>query len=231
MNIVDIVLIIIILFFGVLGFKRGVVKSLVQLVGTICITVIAYLLKDYLAKFLMGFMPFFNFTGIYAGITAMNVLIYEMLSFVVIFVILDCGLNILLSLSGFVEKILKFTIVLAIPSKIMGALLGLIEGLIFAFVLSFVALHLPQTEKYVMDSKLSIVILERTPFVGNTMKSTTLALQDIQKILKDVKKGDNKNAINAEVVQELIRYNIVPRETIHDLIKKKKIDLGNIEIY
>ena len=230
MNVIDIIIIIFVLIFGLLGLKRGAIKSLVQLVGIIAITILAFVLKDYLANFLMDFMPFFNFSGPYAGITSMNILLYEMLSFVVIFILLYCILNILITLSGLIEKLLKVTIILAIPSKIMGAILGIIEGIVLVFIVSFIALHIPQTETEIRSSKIAIVILERTPFVGDTMKNTTVALENIHKILEKAKNATNKNAANIEVLQELIRYNVVSKETVNKLIKDKKIDLGTTTI-
>ena len=200
MNWIDVGCILVVLLYVFLGFKRGVIRTGVSLVGTIAVLVISFVFKDMLANFLMKTLPFFNFTGIFSGITSMNILVYELISFIVIFVLLYCVLNILLSLSGLIEKILKLTIVLAIPSKLLGAVLGLVEGVIMAFLLSFIMLHLAPTEKYIMDSKVAIVVLERTPIIGAVAAKTTLALADINKSLHVLKHNENRDEANFRVL-------------------------------
>lgn len=226
MDIISVVVILVILLCGVLGFKKGVIKTGVQLVGTICVLIIAYALKDSVANLLMKYLPFFNFGGIFEGITAINILMYEMISFIVIFILLYCILNILLTLSGAVEKILKFTIVLAIPSKILGFILGLMEGIIFTYMVLFVFLHLPQTENMVMDSKVALVVLERTPFIGSVALRTTLALEQINDTVKDLDENSNRDEANFNVIHTLIYYKIVSQEEVEDLMNSGKLKVG-----
>lgn len=227
MNIISAIIILIVILYVIMGFKRGVIKTGVSLVGTIAILIISYVLKDIVANFLMDKLPFFNFGGIFEGITSINVLMYNMISFIVVFVVLYCVLNILITLSGLVEKILKITVILAIPSKILGALLGLIEGVLVAFLLTFVLLHLAPTEKYVMDSPLAIVLLERTPFIGRMTTSTTLALEDINKIVNSLKEEDNRSEANYEVLHKLIYWKVITVEEAQKLINDKKIEFDN----
>lgn len=227
MNIMSAVIILIVLFYVVLGLKRGVIKTGVSLIGTIAVLVVSFVLKDIIANFLMEKLPFFNFGGVFEGITSINILMYEMISFIVVFVILYCILNILLTLSGLIEKLLKLTIVLAIPSKILGALLGLIEGIIVAFLVSFVFLHLAPTEKYVMDSKLAIILLERAPFIGRMTTSTTLALEDINKIVNSLKEDSNRSDANYQVLHQLIYWKVITVEEAQKLIDNKKIEFDS----
>ena len=222
MSMFSAILLLIVLFYGVYGFKRGVIKTGVSLVGTIAILVISYVFKDYLASILMKHLPFFNFGGIFNGISSINILMYEMISFMFIFIILYCILNILLSLSGFIEKLLKMTIILAIPSKILGAILGLIEGII---------IHIPATEEYVMNSKTSIVLLERTPFIGEMALKTTLALEEINNDLKEVKTEDDIEKANLKVLHTLIYYKLIDQKDAQKLIDDKKIVFkNNVEV-
>lgn len=227
MNIITVAIILIVLLYMVLGFKRGVIKTGVSLVGTIAILVVSYVLKDVIANFLMDKLPFFNFGGVFEGITSINILMYNMLSFIVVFVILYCVLNILLTLSGLIEKVLKLTVILAIPSKILGALLGLIEGILVAFLFSFVFLHLAPTEKYVMDSKLAIILLERSPFIGRMATSTTLALEDINNIVNSLKEDDDRSEANFKVLHQLIYWKVISVDEAQKLIDDKKLEFNN----
>ena len=225
-DIISVAVILVILLCGVLGFKKGVIKTGVQLIGTICVLIIAYALKDSVANLLMKYLPFFNFGGIFEGITAINILMYEMISFIVIFILLYCILNILLTLSGAVEKLLKFTIILAIPSKILGFILGLMEGIIFTYMILFVFLHLPQTENMVMDSKVALVVLERTPFIGSVALKTTLALEKINDIVTDLNDNTSRDEINFNVIHTLVYYKIISQEDVEELMKSGKLRVG-----
>lgn len=230
MNLVDIICIVIILLFALWGFKRGVIKSLVQLVGTCAVLVLAWVFKDSLANLLMSFMPFFDFGGIFSGVTSMNIVIYELISFVVIYILLYCILSIIINISGLIEKILKLTVILAIPSKILGAILGLIEGVIMAFLVTFIIFHLPQTESMVAESKFAIILLERTPIIGPMAVDTTLALEDINEILEAMKNESDRESVNFQVLHTLVYYNVISKEDAQKLIDDDKIHFTNTVI-
>ncbi len=227
MNFVDIIIIVFLVFGGLFGFKKGVIKSLVQLLGTVCVAIVAYSFKGVVANFLMDKLPFFDFGGIFSGVSAMSILIYELVSFVVIYVVLYCILNIFVSLSGLVEKLLKMTIVLAIPSKILGLILGAIEGIAFAFIVIFILFHIPATTNYVEDSEMGIILLERMPFMSTVMNKTTLALNDINKLANNFK-SENRKELNVQVLSTLIHYNIISVEDVEKLGEKNKIDIENV---
>lgn len=226
MKIMDAVCILIILLYVVLGFKRGVIKSGVQLIGTIAVLIISFSLKNILANFLMKTLPFYNFPGIFQGISAMNILIYELISFIVIFVLLYCVLNILLTASGLIEKLLKATIVLAIPSKILGAVVGLVEGLIMTFLIVLILYHIPATESLIHESRVSRIILERTPIIANVSAGTTQALQEIMDILEEAEtkeSTEDREYINFEVMNILIKYKVITAEEAQELVDSDKI--------
>lgn len=230
MNLMDVISILIILLFMVLGFKKGVIKSLVQLVGTCAVLVLAFVFKDFLANFLMSFLPFFNFGGLFEGISSINILMYELISFVILYVLFYCILSIIINLAGLVEKILKFTVILAIPSKILGAILGLVEGIIMAFLILFILFHLPQTENMVAESKFAIIILERTPVIGNVAANTTQALEEIVVLLNEMQESNNREQVDANVLTILQKYGIINTADAKKLQEEGKIKLENVII-
>ena len=77
MNILD-ALIIIFLILGIMaGLRRGFIKQIVLLVGLIAILVISFYLKNPVATFLYKHLPFFKFSGIFKGVSILNILIYN----------------------------------------------------------------------------------------------------------------------------------------------------------
>ena len=118
MSIVDSILILFWLLGVVLGFKKGLIKSLVALVGLIAVVIIAYYLKNPLASYLFKYVPFLNFSGSWQGLVTLNILLYEVISYIIVFVLLSSILAILIKISGILEKILNATIILGIPSNL-----------------------------------------------------------------------------------------------------------------
>ena len=88
MNIIDVLIILLILFGGFVGLKRGFTKELLSFVGFVLILVIAFILKNPISSFLYENLPFFGFSGSFKGITVLNILIYEVIAFLIVFSIL-----------------------------------------------------------------------------------------------------------------------------------------------
>ena len=84
MNIVDALIILIILASGVAGFKRGVLKQTVSTVGFIIVVVLAFYLKNPIAEFLSLHFPFFKFSGSFANVTSLNIILYQIISFILV---------------------------------------------------------------------------------------------------------------------------------------------------
>ena len=85
--VVDVSIILILLMGAVVGFKRGIFKSAVMFIGAIVVIVLAYSLKNPVANLLYSFMPFFNFAGDFEGLTTLNLIIYEAIAFVIVYLL------------------------------------------------------------------------------------------------------------------------------------------------
>ena len=77
MNIIDVVIILIILCGAVIGFKRGVIKELVMTVGFLLVFIISFYLKNPIAEWLSPYLPFFDFWGVFEGVTVLNIILYH----------------------------------------------------------------------------------------------------------------------------------------------------------
>ena len=88
MNIVDAIIILFILMFGVYGFKNGFIRSVVSFVGIILVFSLSFALKNPIAEWLSLNLPFFNFWGEFRGVTILNVVIYQTIAFFIVFSVL-----------------------------------------------------------------------------------------------------------------------------------------------
>lgn len=229
MTIVDAILILFLLLGAVLGFKKGAIKSLVVLIGTILVVVISYYLKNPIAELLLDYCPFIKFGGAWTGLVTLNILLYEALAYVLVFVVLSSILSLFIKVSGILETVLKMTIILGIPSKIIGAVLGFLEAVVFSFIVLFVLLQFNGTSKMVSDSSLAISIIDKTPFIGHMVDDTYKAIKDINKLQDKYKNDNNKDAYNAEILTIMLKYKVVTPELTQKLIADKKLNFAGVQ--
>ena len=224
MNIVDIIIIIFILLGGVIGFKRGAIRELVSLCGFAIIVIISFLFKSPLAKILCKFFPFFSFKGLFAGVTVLNILVYEIISFLIILSILTGILQIVIFASNILEKIIKLTLIFTLPSKLIGFVLGLIENYIVTFVVLYI-LSLPVFQVNVLiNSTFKDKILNNTPILNIfTLGNDFVELKDKYKFEED------KEKLNLESLDLLLKYKLVDVDLVDDLIESNKLKIDNVE--
>jgi len=229
MNIIDTVIILMILCAGVVGAKRGFFKQLVMTVGLLLVYVISFKLKDPIANWMSLNLPFFNFAGIFKGATSLNIILYQTLAFIIVFSVIMIIFRVILALTGIFEKILKFTIILGIPSKIGGFILGIIEGYIIMFVVLFVLSQPFFKIDVVEDSKYREPILNSSPILSNIVSSTNDAITDIYNLQKDFIASENTTYFNQESIRIMLKYDVVSYDYIVKLNNagKIKVDINS----
>lgn len=229
MNIVDAIIILILGSGAVIGFKRGFIKQTTMFIGFILMFVIAYFLKNPVVMFMYEHFPFFSFGGFFKGVTVLNILLYEAIAFVLVLSVLMILLKILSFVTGFIEKVLKFTIVLGIPSKILGAIVGLIQAYIIVFVVIFF-LKQPMFEmKMLNDSSMANTIINDTPILRGVFDDTLVAFNEIYELKDKFKNETDIDKINREALDVMLKYKVVKVSSIDKLIEKDKIKVNGID--
>lgn len=229
MNVVDIVIIILLLFGAIAGFKAGVIKKTADFVGMFVIVVLAFYLKNYLSVLMYENLPFFGFAGFIKGIDAINILFYEVVAFVVTFAVLLFVLKVILMLTGLVEKILKATVILSIPSKLLGIVVGVIEMYVYTFLI-LVVITLPIFKiPHVSDSKLANFILDNTPILSGVSEEMIDIYGDVYEIL-DHKDSKTNEELNEDILKLLIEKEVITKESAKELIDKNKIHINDKSI-
>ena len=166
MNIFDIGIILFIIMSMIVCAKKGLIKSAVSLVGIILVFIIALTFKEQLGNFLCKYLPFFNFSGNLEGLVSINILIYQLLAFIIIIAILLSIYALIMSISGLLQKIVNATIILKLPSAIAGSIIGLIEGYILTFIILLLLVLPCKNFDLFNDSKLVNTILYKTPIIS-----------------------------------------------------------------
>lgn len=229
MNVVDIIIIALLVIGGIAGFKAGVIKKLTDFIGMFVVIILAFYLKNYISVIMYENLPFFNFFGLINGIDSLNILLYEVLAFLIVFIVLLFVLKILLMVTGLIEKVLKATIILSIPSKILGFVVGIIEMYVYIFLI-LVITTLPIFDSSFLDnSKMSNFILDNTPVLSSVSEEIINIYDDVYDILDD-RKSKSDEELNEEILRVLIDKNVVTKDSVKKLIDKNKVHINDMSI-
>lgn len=229
-NIVDVIIILLLMLWGVIGLKRGVIKQSVMTLGTILIFILSFYLKNPLADFLSLHLPFFNFGGMFKGVTALNIILYQLISFVIVVSILQVVLNILIRVSSAIEKVLKFTIILGIPSKILGFILGLVEGFVVVYI-ALVFFSQPMFNLGIFEgSKLTPKILNNIPGVSNIAKGVVNTFNDIYELQNNYyNENQSSNEFNLNAIDVMLKNKVISVNYVEKLEEKGKLRITGLD--
>ena len=228
MNIIDVIIILFLALGAVVGFKRGAIKSLVSFIGLVLALILAYFLKNPVSSLMYEFLPFFDFGGIFKGITVLNILLYEVLAYFLVLAILFIGVTLLSFVRNTIEKALKFTIVLGIPSKIIGIFVGFIENYIYAFIILY-CLSLPMFNiSLIKESNLTNKMLNNTPLLSSAVEKPLSAFVDVYDLSQKYDES-SKNEFNKESLDVLLKNEIITVDSAEKLIDKGKLKIDGAE--
>lgn len=221
-SIVDAFIVMFIILGAIVGFKQGAIKTGTRFIGLFVVIIISFILKDKLMILMYENLPFFNFLGIIKGIEAINILLYQLISFLVIFAALMFVLKVLLVVTGLVEHLLKMTIFLSIPSKILGLFVGALEYYVYIFIVLYI-LNMPIFNlSFVNDSKLGNTILDSTPILSNIVDDTVNVYANVWSVIKN-REDKSNSEINTLVLATLLDNKLISIESAKKLVESNKI--------
>lgn len=225
MNIVDIIILVFIVLSAFVGFSRGFFKQTIMFVGTILVICLSFIFKNPLSLFMYKNLPFFKF----GGLTSLNILLYEILAFIILIVVLSIVLVILVKITGIVEKILKATIILAIPSKLLGMLVGIIESIVILYFVLFI-LYLPIIKvPYLNESKYAKIIMDKTPILSSVCDNIMKAFDEISEFTEEnLKLNFDVNKANKDILEIILKNRVATSDNVRYLVEKDKIKIDNV---
>lgn len=224
--VVDIIILLFIILGALAGFKAGVIKKTTDFVGTFVILILSFYLKNYLSVIMYENLPFYNFGGVIKGIEVINILFYEVLAFIIVFAFLLFLLKVLLMITGLIERILRATVILSIPSKIFGIFVGMIEMYVYVFI-TLVFLSLPVFNiTYIKESSIANFMLNNTLILSSMSEDIIGTYSEVYDII-DNKDDKTSEEINTEILEILIDKEIITIESAKKLVDRNKLHLSD----
>ena len=225
MNLVDIIIIILLALGFLAGFKRGLIKQGVLTIGIILVVVLAFLLKDPLSMVLYKHCPFFTF-GVLKNYSVLNILLYELISFFILFSLFGIILGIVVKVSGIVERFVRATVILALPSKILGGIVGIIEMFVILYIVLFIVtmpIFSVSKNKMLRESNMKNTILNNTLLISHLGNGVSKSGEAVTELL-DSKDKLGTEEFNCKALKIFLENKIVSKDSIKYLEEKGKID-------
>ena len=215
------------------GFRKGFFKTGIQFLGFIIVIVLGFLLKDVVSDFFYKFLPFLSFEqeifGKFQGIDVLNIVLYEGIAYILVVSVLMVVWKLAVMLTGILETILKFTIVLGIPSKILGMFVGLLMGYFISYVGLFCYNQFTFGDNLIKDSKISEFILTGTPLLNKVGNDLFKAFDEIRDVAVDAMETEDKTVANTKVFDIVLKYKLISVDSADKLLEKDKVNVENAE--
>ena len=231
LNIFDVGIILLLIMFLIVGFKNGVIREAFSLIGIIAVFILSFVFKGLLGNLMCIILPFFKLSGVIEGFSVINILIYQIIAFMLVFAILLTIYEIFLKISKFIQKLVNLTIILILPSKLLGAVVSLIKGVIVLFAV-FIVLMIPlKNSELFTGSTMVNQILYKTPILSQSSNNFINTVEEIYNLAEKVSnKKISTNAANLELLDMMLKHKIVNKSTVESLVKLHKLDdVNNIE--
>ena len=231
LNIFDVGIILLLIMFLIVGFKNGVIREAFSLIGIIAVFILSFVFKGLLGNLMCIILPFFKLSGVIEGFSVINILIYQIIAFMLVFAILLTIYEIFLKISKFIQKLVNLTIILILPSKLLGAVVSLIKGVIVLYAV-FIVLMIPlKNSELFTGSTMVNQILYKTPILSQSSNNYINTVEEIYNLAEKVSnKKISTNDANLELLDMMLKHKIVNKSTVESLVKLHKLDdVNNIE--
>ena len=203
----------------VLGFKKGILKEIVSFIGTIIIFIISYQLKGIVGNFLCIIFPFYI-----KDLVTVNIMFYQIIAFILTFGILSFLFNLFINLTKTIDNLLDKIKLLNIPLRILGAIISVFKMYLTVFILLLLVMIPFRNTSIVKKSLLTERIVYETPILSKGSKEVIFVLEEIIILDRDIAKGKiTINEGNLKILDLLLKYNMIDKDTVIDLYNKDKI--------
>ena len=204
------------------GFKKGIIKGIVSLGLLIVAIIAAWFLKNPIAAIMYTKLPFISFTS---STSIINIIIYEMIAFLIIAIILLLIVKLIMFFTGLIDKILSLTKVMGFASRILGLIFGFIETYIFIFIGLFLMYNFTNFYKDIDNNTLALRMLNSTPILSPMIEKEKGAFDEIYALKSEYKEDDEE--YNKKVFEVLIKYKVISVNTAKQLVNEGKIKIAD----
>lgn len=204
------------------GYKKGFIEGFFKLFGFVIALYVAYLYKNKLSVIMYTHLPFIKLGGLFRGVSAINILIYELIAFVLIFILVVLVIDLIIKTLGIAEKILNAIPFFEAINGILGAAVGFVETIIILYFVIFVFKFGCNLFGFQMQPSLADNVLE-IKILDDKFGTTISSFNEIAELSRTYENDKDKTELNSKSIDILLKYGIITKENLDILIKSGKI--------
>ena len=137
----------------------------------------------------------------------------------------NTGLKVIIVITGLVEVLIKMSVFVNLPSKILGALVGFLEAWIITFGILVIVMVPFQREDEFKESTFANHILYKTPVMSDATSSFIKSVEEVYNLSSKISMEELEiNDANVQSIDIMLKYDIIDKDTIKKLIKLNKLE-------
>ena len=138
--IINTIIVVVFLISLLVGYKKGFAEASIRFIISIISTVLAFIFKNPVSVYLYTNLPFFNLDGVFKGVSVINVLIYELISFMVLLFCFNIIFMVIVNITNIDKLIFSLLAKIRIPNKLFGAIFCFLQTYIIFYFIIFVGM-------------------------------------------------------------------------------------------
>ena len=164
-------------------------------------------------------------------VVTINIIFYQIIGFIIVFGILLTTLSIILNKVEVIDKAIDKVKLIKIPYKILGVCVSVIKMYLIIFMFLILLLLPYRNSSTIKKSILVENIVYKTPVLSKMTNNVINILESIIDLDKSMINGDiTINEANLEILDLLLKYNMIDKDIIIDLFNQGKIgEIKDIE--
>ena len=220
-SLIDLIVIVLVILGTFIGYKKGLIKGIITTFGVIICLIIAWFLKNSLSEFMYTKLPFFSFNG---DMSLFNIIIYELIAFLIISIILLLVLKFIVMFTGLIDKILSISKSIKTLSNILGAILGFFETYVFVFIILFILHSVSPLTNQIDQGFITNYMINKTPILASAIEKEDKSLNEITDLGKKYQKGTDE--YNYHLFEILVKYDVIKYDTAKKLVDDNKVKIN-----
>lgn len=213
----------------VVGYKKGFAETSSNFVISILSMILAYIFKNPVSVSMYTNLPFFNLDGMFKGVSIINVLIYELIAYLLLFLVFNVLLAFLFNLTNIAKIVFSLLVRIRIPNRLFGAIFCFLQVYLFMYFVSFIVLFFCNISNYTFLDDTLVNKIYKTPILHETLEPVYNTLSDITKLVDKYDSVNTKEEFNQESIKILLKYDVISEDNVRLLVDKKKLDIDNVD--
>ena len=202
----------------IVGFLRGFVETSVGFLEFLLVVLFAFILKNPFSVFFYTKFPFFDF-----DIQVMNILLYEVISFIVVCIIFAIILYIVNKFIRIIQRVFNLIIGIGIPTGVLGAIISFIEFYLVLYIFIFIVFWFSAFTGRPIDESLANKVFYDTPILKDTAGPVLQSFIDIADISY---KNEDKKVVDYKALEVLLKYEVISSDNAKLLVDSNKLNIN-----